>query len=291
MTGSGGITEIAYVCSPNHWEDPLFTSMRSLLASGSSFDRIQVYCVGRKPPHWEVVDPRISFREVDPVMDDYFVSNKLWVCESDADRVIFLDADTLVLRSIDDLWADTDADFIGRPASQYRSDSWDEGYWREVVERLGGSSVPYFNAGFLVFQNRAQRKVAPLWREFLKGGASGELFDPNRLHKSINLEQLALSLAVGASGGSFEEMGPEDHGYGWRRDPWRGARVYHTGHNKFPKFAALVEPRVGLAGRDLPEFRQRGLSNPIVRKRIKRRFLDRPVFEITQRALLADRSG
>lgn len=290
MTGSAGITEIAYVCTPNHWEHALFTSMRSLLASGSSFDRLVVYCVGRTPRHWSVADPRISFEEVRPLMSDYFLSNKAWICESDAERVIFLDADTLVLRSIDEVWRGRDEDFIGRPASQYRSHTWDEAYWQEVSRRAGAGPAPYFNAGFFIFQNGAQRRLGFVWKDFMKAGRSGELFDPARVHKKVNLEQIALSLAVPASGCRWAEMSAEDHGFGWRSDPWRRARVYHTGNTKFPRYAALIEPRMGLSGRALPELRQGGLSNPIVRGRLKRRFLQRPLFEITQRALLSGRS-
>src|SRR3990172_4209288 len=112
---SGKATEVVYVCPPD-WRHYLFTSLRSLLASGTSFDRVVIYCVGRLPRNWRFEDPRILVEEVPPLIDGYFLSNKTYLCQRPVDRVIYLDADTMIRKPIDTLYLNVASDFVGRTA-------------------------------------------------------------------------------------------------------------------------------------------------------------------------------
>ena len=159
------MTEIVYVLSPD-WDHYLFTSLHTLLQSGSTFDQVRIYCVGDKPETWDFEDARIIVQEVSPLAGTYFLINKTYLTESDAERVIFLDADTLVLGSLDNIWKQSNADFIGRIAVGYHKDKWNQRRWKRALRGVGAESItPYFNSGFIVFQNGSHRRVGSSWRQ------------------------------------------------------------------------------------------------------------------------------
>ena len=165
-------TEVVYVCSPD-WQHYLFTSLRSLLASGTSFDRIVIYCIGKRPHHWNFEDTRIEVKEVEPLIDGYFLGNKVYMCDSRADRVIFLDADTMVLKSLDSLYRNVDSDFIGRVAGQCENKNWDQEKWVKALGLVNADETPYFNSGLIIFQNGAQRRISSLWLDFTRKNLAG----------------------------------------------------------------------------------------------------------------------
>jgi hypothetical protein len=60
-------------------------------------------------------------------------------------------------------------------------------------------------------------------------------------------EQVALSLAVGATGLSFHELNSKDHAYGWGGgDPYEEAIVYHTGGPSFFLHTLLIDRAMNL---------------------------------------------
>ena len=243
-------TEVVYVCSPD-WQHYLFTSLRSLLASGTAFDRVVIYCIGKRPHYWNFEDSRIVVEEVEPLSDDYFLINKVYMCQSRADRVIFLDADTMVLKSLDSLYRNVDSDFIGRVAGQCQNKNWDQEKWVEGLGLVNADETPYFNSGLVIFQNRAQQRIGSLWLDFTRKNLAGELMD---LKSPRFAEQFSLSLAVGAARLSCHLLDRTEHAYGWRNEPYSDAAVFHTS-GPFLRIATTIESELGIANLDLPVFR------------------------------------
>jgi len=243
-------TEVVYVCSPD-WQHYLFTSLRSLLASGTSFDRIVIYCIGKRPHHWNFEDSRIEVEEVEPLIDGYFLINKVYMCDSRADRVIFLDADTMVLKSLDSLYRNVDSDFIGRVAGQCQNQNWDQEKWVKALGVVNADETPYFNSGLIIFQNGAQQRISSLWLDFTRKNLAGELMD---LKSPRFAEQVSLSLAVGAARLSCHLLDRTEHAYGWRKEPYSDAVVFHTS-GPFLPIATTIERELGIANLDLPAFR------------------------------------
>ena len=243
-------TEVVYVCSPD-WQHYLFTSLRSLLASGTSFDRIVIYCIGKRPHHWNFEDTRIEVKEVEPLIDGYFLVNKVYMCDSRSDRVIFLDADTMVLKSLDSLYRNVDSDFIGRVAGQCENKNWDQEKWVKALGLVNADETPYFNSGLIIFQNGAQRRISSLWLDFTRKNLAGELMD---LKSPRFAEQVSLSLAIGAARLSCHLLDRTEHAYGWRNEPYSDAVVFHTS-GPFLPIATTIERELGIAKLDLPAFR------------------------------------
>ena len=225
-------TEIVYIVSPD-WGCYLFASLHSLVLSGSHFDKVRVFCIGKKPNSWTFTDSRIIVDEVDSLDNNYFLLNKTYITQCQAERVILLDADTLILSPIDQVWRTINADFIARIASQYRSSQWDHDKWNTLFSRINGSQVPYFNCGFCIFQNGAQAALADVWRELTQKGLRKELFDPAEIHGPRFTEQIALSLAIGSKGLSFHSMNKKEHAFAWKLEPYEDAVVYHTSSKLF----------------------------------------------------------
>jgi hypothetical protein len=233
-----GTTEIVYVISPG-WGCHLLASLHSLVASGTQFDAVRVICVGTKPDSWVFNDSRVTVDEVGPLHDKDFLINKTYVCHSEADRLVFLDADTLVLAPLDQVWNKTEADFIARIAT-YGTAKEDVERWTRLLSSLNASDVPYFNSGFFVFQNGTHRAVADYWKEFTLKGLNKELFDPGEIHGPRFAEQISLSLAVGSAHLSFRAMEKREHSFGWASDSFDDAVVYHTGNGAFFSYATKI---------------------------------------------------
>ncbi len=247
-------TEIIYIINPEYVRF-LRISLDTLLHSKSRFDTIKIFCVSEKDPGWAISDPRISLQVLPDLDREYFLFNKLRMTESSADRLIFLDADTLVLRPIEKVFKYSRADFLGRFTPPYTRPTWNNQGWLAACAAVKAERpAPYFNCGFVVFQNGAQHKVGAVWPSIMASGRNKSLYDPSTLHVNPHyhdqryLDQISLSLAVAAAGLSWREMKPRDHSYAWNNDPWKSATVYHTAG---PRFLALAEEI----------YRARGLSD------------------------------
>ena len=258
-TAAEVMTEVVYVCSSD-WQHVLFTSMRSLLASGTSFDRLTILCVGRRPRHWIFADPRIVVEEVESLDSHYFMINKIYLARRKAERLIFLDADTMVMKPLDEVWARVESDFCARVASSYGASGWNQGEWLEALERVSAPEVPYFNCGFVVFQNGAHRKLDGVWLKLTREIMAGKMMQS--IHSKF-AEQVALSLAIGSAGLSCHHLRENEHRYGWLNEPCEDAMVYHTSNFYFQEMATAIEDMLGIADLDLPVFSGSGWMNPV----------------------------
>jgi hypothetical protein len=250
QSDAGAATEIVYVCSPS-WQSQLFISLDSLLRSGSRFDRVAIYCVGSRPDAWQFRDPRIAVIEVPPRAEEQlleegrFFVNKTYLCGSTADRVVYLDADTIVQQPIDSIWAQCSADVLARPTTRSLEPTWNRALWTDVLRSIGASEQqPYLNGGFVIFQNGVHRPLSATWLELIRA-----LCERRSLLEQLHgpgtrmAEQLALSLSLGAARRSHQEMSEREHGFGWLRESWESAVVLHTGGILFDHFAG----RLGLS--------------------------------------------
>jgi hypothetical protein len=182
--------------------------------------------------------------EVDTLDANYFLINKTYATSSLADRLIFLDADTIVLKKLDTLWNRKSSDFIGRLASGYGRPGWRQERWEELLRRVGAESDKgYFNCGFLIFQNKSHNRIHHPWREFTSGAIDKSLFDPLELGRvrTRNAEQIALSMAVSSENLTVTKMDSLGHSYGWKFDPHRSSVLYHTGSLGYFNFAAALD--------------------------------------------------
>ncbi len=244
-------TVIVYICD-GRYGPLLFTSMRSLLASGSHFDSIIIFCIGKKPDYWDVIDPRITIREVDPLMDNYFMINKCYAFTVEADRLIYLDVDTIILKPIDIIYQDSQADFLGRIASHYCTDG-KQRDWLDILEKYEARNVPYFNAGFYIFQNNSHRELFNIYKTL-----TYELFEGNvaeNFHEKGMAEQMALSIALGKSSLSYQCMTQDQHCFRWAGDSYEDCIVYHTGPGNYFRSATMLEVKYGYYKLNLPKFK------------------------------------
>jgi hypothetical protein len=232
-------TAVVYVVSPNR-EEQLFRSLSSLLTSGSHFDTVRIYCVGPRPGHWRFADPRVLVEVVRPLFGQYFFGNKIYLCDSPARRVIFLDSDTVVLRRLDTLWKNRGEHVLGRRGTSMSCPDWNSTIWRSVFATLGLEEVPMFNAGVLVFQDEAHAKLKRSWQTMLERFLSGDL--PAPWPGKRMSEQWALSVALAKERLSFAELGSKEHAYGWQRESSDGAAVFHYGNHLFSQVHAQFDP-------------------------------------------------
>ena len=243
-------TEIVYVVSPNYG-CYLFGFLHSLLASKSSFDKVTIFCIGKRPSSWIFKDSRIVVEEVPSLDVHYFLINKTYITNIKADRVIFLDSDTLILNSLDHVWQGVNTDFIGRVTSYPEQRNCNQQKWIDLFQSINAQYTPYFNAGFFIIQNGKHHDLP--WYSLVQSGLKKELFDPSKIHPSSKkqggvpsegmfmTEQIALSLAIGSSRLSYHILSRREHAYGWKSEPYDDAIVYHTGGHLFFRYAALLE--------------------------------------------------
>jgi|GEM_PF-1774702 len=266
-------TEIVYVVSPDlNYQYQLFASLRSLLASGTSFDRIVIFCVGKRPKYWEFEDSRIVVEEVKNLNENYFFINKTHVCNRDAERLIFLDADTIIMKPIDSIYKNINSDLLARPVMGYPNsiwerslvlEKWDLQKWVELLGMVGANpGTPYFNSGFFICQNGSHQKLSKIWLELYQRLLVG---DPMALFKAKWSEQAAFSLAVGVAGLSYHLLDRTAHCYAFSREKelFKDAIVYHTGGRFFWNHAARIESFLAIKDLDLPKFKGSNLFNPI----------------------------
>ena len=270
MSKANQLTEIIYVCSPDYYENLLFTSVRSLLKSDSSFDKLTIFCIGQKPDYWEFLDPRVQVISVEALRQDDFLINKTYALTSQAERLIFLDTDTLIFNSLDTVYQGTSEDFIGRPASKYFAEGVRD-KWEKIITKYGSKYVPYFNSGFFIFQNSSHHRLLNTWRN-LTHELLVENSIPESFHgKQIMAEQMALSLTVSKHSLSYRCMEEHEHVYTWainrELDP-KTMLVIHTGGSFYFKYATRLEIKLGLIWSNLPKFKS--YPNPIHFHRWKR---------------------
>ncbi len=221
-------TVVNYVCDPDRTEQVWESAKTVLKLSASVIDEIIVFIVSDAPLTFSFPDQRVVAKWVPPRFGDYFYGNKTYLCDLDAERVVFLDADTFVLESIDSLWSDSNADFLARPGRAYYQPEWQERIWSATRKKLGSKNVPMYNAGALVFQNRSHQVIRNSWVGIIE----------KYLDKTFALpypdkrmpEQFSLSLAISRKkyGLTIAELKEHQHRYGWENPEPIGSTVFHT---------------------------------------------------------------
>ncbi|MDJ0509863.1 MAG: hypothetical protein QNJ64_11490 [Crocosphaera sp.] len=257
MNNSNQFTEIVYVCSPNQYENMLFTSLRSLLKTNSTFDKVTIFCIGKKPTAWEILDSRIQVVEVEPLRQDDFLINKTYALTSEAERVIFLDSDTLIINPIDSVYKNVTEDFIAKPASHYFQEN-NSSKWKALLKKSNCQDIPYFNSGFFIFQNSSHQRLLNTWREWNHQLLSDESIPKNFHNKRSMAEQMALSLSLAESSLTYKCMEDYEHMFVWLKtqkiDSEKGV-VLHTGSKAFFKHIPSLEIELGLIWDNLPRFK------------------------------------
>lgn len=270
-------TEIVYLCSPNY-ESMLFTSVRSLLASNTLFDKLTIVCVGNKPRYWRFEDPRLSVEEVKNVDINFFLSNKAYyICKGRKyERLVYIDSDTIIMKPLNLIWENTSEDILARPASAYNSSShkWEPKKWSAIFSLFGKEEVPYLNAGLIIFQNFAHQKLDGIWFDFTQRALKENLFGldtHSKGHKKLRFsEQYAFSLAVGIASLSYKVLDSFAQSYGWLNESFDNTCIYHTGGYLFWKYALYLEDYLGINQLNLPVFKKTLDVIPINLVHIKR---------------------
>ena len=143
---------------------------------------------------------------------------KLKLCSVDAETVVFLDCDTLVLGDIREV-LDGTFDFKARPGTE----SPREPDWREMFQRFNRPYLRWMpNAGFMIFRNWIHQDIRDSWQEFLAADI-GYQHGPYTDHR----EQYALALAVSAY--DTEQMKNREHVMEWNDERMPDGIVYHIG--------------------------------------------------------------
>lgn len=155
------------------------------------------------------------------------------VTKVNAENVVFLDCDTVVL---DDIWEviEGDFEFKARPAGP--DDHLDD--WRSMFREFDEEPLDWYpNCGFLVFKDRLHKRVAEDWAEYIER-------DLPFYHEAYTKEQYALALAV--AGHDISKMICQDHVMEWMDGPQSTGTVYHyiTGSSVKSKVTGAVRRRV-----------------------------------------------
>lgn len=247
-------TEIVYVCSPDYWRY-LFLSLRTLLTSGTNIECVRIFVVSDSDPGWSFDDDRIV---VEPVPDIgaqgewgyYWGNNKLHLCRSKADRVIYLDTDVMVFRPIEIVYKGIDKDISARyGVGTYMEEYFDEDNWRKVLKKAGASRYPHYSPGFIIFNNNSHKKIESTWHSVI------EKILEDKLHLPINkhAEMYAFSIAASIEGLSHNPMEEWHHRYAMLGESHEDAVVYHLGTPGFYRHYLPIEQEMGLKERtDLP---------------------------------------
>ena len=259
-------TEIVYVLGADYWRY-LFLSLRTLLVSGTQFERVVVYVVGDKKPRWNFKDPRINIKLVPDIGNGYWYINKTHICDSNADRLIFLDTDTMVLKPLELVYNNISADLIARNAPGTYLSTWRQERWEEVLNSVGAPSYPFYSCGFMIFQNGAHRKMKETWPKLTEEILQGKL----PIKKTRFAEQQAFSLSAAVEGLSHSSMKNNHHVYAMNGESPNDAVVYHLGTPNFYTYYRPVELERGLHRMKLSVKRPSlmGLHKLVTRGRLK----------------------
>lgn len=239
-------TEIVYVCTPD-WRSRLSISLCTLLQSGTTFDRVTVFSVSDMAVPWDLPNGRVQVVHVAPLdgntlsTADCFLPNKIYMCRGNARRVVYLDADTLVQHPLDLVWnTRPQTHVLARTASRAEMKGWNAGLWQNTLQRFGArGAYRYLNSGFVVFQNGAHRTIECHWLKAMQT-LSHEPELLQKLHAPQYLEQLSLSLAIGAAHLSWALMSPQEHAYAWRFESNNAARVCHLSGVDYGNFDSIT---------------------------------------------------
>jgi hypothetical protein len=259
-------------------------SLRTLLFSNPDIERVRVYVVADKTPQWRIDDGRVTVEAVPDIgargpWGYYWGNNKIHLCRSDADRVIYLDTDVMVLKPLQLTYEGKSEDLIARYGVEtYMGRYWTVENWRRVLQAAGSrDDYPFYSPGFMVFQNGAHKRVEETWHAIIEMILSGQLPLPANKHA----EMYAFSIAAAAENLTHSPMEVWHHRYAMIGESWHDAVVYHLGTPGFYRHYLPVEKELKLADRSdiivpRPYLTSAHAVYTRVRHRLKRKLSSRP---------------
>lgn len=96
--------------------------------------------------------------EIEPAASANFLQNKLRVADIESERLVFIDANTLILRPLHCMWKNEPAHFLARPAMRFRDES--DASWASMPEELHLPYSPYFNSGYFVMNTAEKAELS-----------------------------------------------------------------------------------------------------------------------------------
>ena len=162
---------------------------------------------------------------------------KAKLCGLEAENVVFLDCDTVIL---EDIWKviEGDFDFKARPGSE----SQETEEWREMFEKRDEKYMSWMpNAGFLIFKNNTHKEIGEKWLNYINSEIEYQVENIN------HHEQYALALTI--SDYKLEKMTKDEHVMEWSDKPNASGTVHHY---ITPDPHSLWEQIMRSADRNLP---------------------------------------
>jgi hypothetical protein len=207
---------------------------------------------------------------VDNVKDiggGFWMMNKTHVHKSEAETVIFLDTDTVVLKPIDEIYKNCNSDIMAREAPSVKTSYFYPEKWKDTLKYYGCSGYPYLSSGFVVFQNNSHKKIRKEWVKVTKRLLNGE--GVNQVTRHSN--QHAFSISACLNNLSLSMMEDNHHSYAMLGENYENSIVHHLGTPNFYYHYLDIEEKMDLGDRDLPVKRPKFLriqryKNRLIRK-------------------------
>ncbi len=162
---------------------------------------------------------------------------KAKLCGLEAENVVFLDCDTVVL---EDIWKviEGDFDFKARPGSE----SQETEEWRKMFEKRDEEYMGWMpNAGLLILKNNTHKEIGEKWLEYINSQIEYQVSDIN------HHEQYALALTI--SDYNLEKMTEDEYVMEWADKPNASGTVHHY---ITPNRQTFLEHLITSANRNLP---------------------------------------
>jgi hypothetical protein len=140
-------------------------------------------------------------------------AEKWWLTECEADTVVFLDCDTIVLGDLKDV-IKGDYEIKARPI-----DASDPQRYQQLFTNADREPQEWYpNTGFLIFKNGLHRQIRNEWQKFIES-------EMPYYSEGFTKEQYALALAT--TDRAFERMTPEEHVMEWLNETTTEGYVHH----------------------------------------------------------------
>lgn len=234
---------IIYICSPDR-DISLLISLGSLLTSGTEFDKLTIYCIGKLPMSWMFEDKRVRVEEKPNLSRSLWMENKTYLSNIEGETVIFIDVDTFIFRPLNIICENLTVDVAGRLTSSSQQMAWDQVIWKGYLNRYGAKRFfPYLNTGFLIFRNCSHKLLDPIWLNITRDLVALKFYPFGKLHKA---NQVAFSLACGSLNLSYHLLPKNQHAYGWEKERFQESFVFHTGNKRFVSYISEIDARTNL---------------------------------------------
>jgi hypothetical protein len=214
---------------------------------------IYVISIGGDMPFIRSLDVPIEVKTLSNKNANYFQENKTYISEIEAENLIYLDTDTIVVGKIDKIFEKSDCKIIARADSSYEKGKYfDKKKWMQILKEYGARSGPLLNSGFVIFKEESHRLIGKYWKSILKierkkMKKKGEIGFNNR----STTEQMSLSISALKKLKKIGAMSKKDHIYGWNVSPSEVTKkcgVYHTGSRggRHLKYASYLSRKIDI---------------------------------------------